>query len=264
MLKKKNMKKMKYVFSLFVLLAAVKWSHAQEYKVPVENNKEARLTLIDFTGELPIEGYSGNEIIVVPTHGHFETPERAKGLKPIYGGGTDNTGIGLSMEKNGNTVTLRCLLSFGQDAGYKLRVPENIALKIERDCARSGETTIQNIRNEIEMKGCHEVTLKNVTGPLVVSTISGGINVVFTEISKDKPIYLSAISGDVDVTLPSKSPVDLEMSTISGNMYSDFDLSSSKEDMHRVGGGNIKAQLNGGGTSLKLRDISGNIYLRKG
>ncbi|HTI90034.1 MAG TPA: DUF4097 family beta strand repeat-containing protein [Puia sp.] len=258
------MKKMKYIFSLFVLLAAVEWSQAQEYKTPVENNKEAKLTLIDFNGELPIEGYSGNEIIVVPTHGHFETPERAKGLKPVYGNGTDNTGIGLAMEKNGNSISLRCLLSFGQDASYKLRVPENIALKIERDCARSGETTIQNIKNEIEMKGCHEVTLKNVTGPLVVSTISGGINVVFTEIQKDKPIFLSAISGDVDVTLPAKSPVDLEMSTISGNMYSDFDLSATNKDMHRVGGGNLKAQLNGGGTSLKLKNISGNIYLRKG
>jgi hypothetical protein len=258
------MKKMKYIFSLFVLLAAVEWSQAQEYKIPVENNKEAKLTLIDFNGELPIEGYSGNEIIVVPTHGHFETPERAKGLKPVYGNGTDNTGIGLAMEKNGNSISLRCLLSFGQDASYKLRVPENIALKIERDCARSGETTIQNIKNEIEMKGCHEVTLKNVTGPLVVSTISGGINVVFTEIQKDKPIFLSAISGDVDVTLPAKSPVDLEMSTISGNMYSDFDLSATNKDMHRVGGGNLKAQLNGGGTSLKLKNISGNIYLRKG
>ena len=264
MLKKKNMKKMKYIFSLFVLLAAVKWSHAQEYKVATENNKEAKLTLLDFNGELPIEGYSGNEIIVVPTHGHFETPERAKGLKPVYGGGTDNSGIGIYMEKNGNSITLRCLVPFTQDASYKLRVPENMALKIERDCARSGETTIQNIKNEIEMKGCHEVTLKNVTGPLVVSTISGGINVVFTEIQKDKPIYLSAISGDVDVTLPAKSPVDLEMSTVSGNMYSDFDLTATNKDMHRVGGGNLKAQLNGGGTSLKLKDISGNIYLRKG
>ncbi len=255
---------MKYIFSLFVLLAAAKWSNAQEYKVPVENSKESRLTLVDFNGDLPIEGYNGNEIIVVSTHGHFETPERAKGLKPVYGGGTDNSGIGLSMEKNGNSITLRCLVPFTQEASYKLRVPENIALKIERGCERNGETTIQNIKNEIEMKGCHEVTLKNVTGPLVVSTIEGGINVVFTEIQKDKPISLTAISGDVDVTLPAKSPVDLEMSTISGNMYSDFDLSAANKDMHRVGGGNIRAQLNGGGTSLKLKDISGNIYLRKG
>jgi lia operon protein LiaG len=264
MLKKENMKKMKYIFLSFVLLEAVKWSPAQEFKVAADNTKEAKLTLLDFNGELPIEGYSGNEIIVTSTSGRLETPERAKGLKPIYGGGTDNTGIGLYMEKNGNSVTLRCLVPFTQQSSYKLRVPENIALKIERDCARSGETTIQNIKNEIEFKGCQEITLKNVTGPLVVSTISGGVNVVFTEINKDRPISIAAISGEVDVTLPAKAAVDLEMSTVSGNMYSDFDLSASNKDMRRVGGGNIRAQLNGGGTSLNLRAVSGNIYLRKG
>lgn len=261
MLKQKNMK---YILSIFFLLVAVQWSSAQEYKVTAENTKEAHLTLIDFIGNLPIEGYKGNEIIVTSTSGHFEMPERAKGLKPVYEGGTDNTGLGLYMEKSGNSITLRCLVPFTQSASYKIRVPENIALKIERDCSRQGETSIQNIKNEIEMKSCHEVILKNVTGPLVVSTISGGISVVFTDISKDKPISLAAIGGDVDVTLPARSPVDLEMSTVSGNMYSDFDLPSSNKDMHRVGGGTIKAQLNGGGTSLKLRDISGNIYLRKG
>ncbi|MBS1606594.1 MAG: DUF4097 family beta strand repeat protein [Bacteroidetes bacterium] len=258
------MKKMKYIFSLFVLIATVQWSSAQELKIAVENNKEAKLTIENFTGDLPIEGYNGNEIIVSVTHGHFETPEKAKGLKPVYGGGVDNTGIGLAMEKNGNSVTLNCLLSFGQDVSYRLKVPENIALKIERDCPRGGETTISNIKNEIELKSCQEVSLRNVSGPLVINTISGGINVVFTEISKDKPISLAAISGDVDVTLPAKSAVDLELSTISGSMFSDFDLSSTYKDMHRVGGGNIKTQLNGGGTSLKLRAISGNIYLRKG
>jgi hypothetical protein len=258
------MKKMKYIFSLFVLVAAVKWSSAQEFKVAAENNKEAKLTLLDFNSDLPIEGYNGNEIVITSTGGRFETPERAKGLKPVYGGGTDNTGIGLFMEKNGNSITLRCLVPFTQHSAYRIKVPENIALKIERDCARSGETTISNIKNEIEFNGCHEVILKNVSGPLVISTISGGVSVVFSEINKDKPISISAISGEVDVTVPAKAAVDLEMSTISGSMYSDFDLSSSNKEMRRVGGGNIKAQLNGGGTSLKLHDISGNIYLRKG
>ncbi len=264
MLKKKNMKKMKYIFSLFILLAVVKWSSAQEYKVAVGNNKESKLDLEDFNGDLPIEGYNGTEIIITSTSGHFETPDRAKGLKPVYAGGTDNTGIGIFMEKNGNSITLRCLVPFTQESSYKLKVPENIALKIERDCARSGPTLISNIKNEIEVKGCHEVSLKNVSGPLVVSTISGGITVAFTEISRDHPISLVAVSGDVDVTLPAKSPVDLEMSTVSGNMYSDFDLSSSVKDMHRVGGGTIKTELNGGGTGIKLRAVSGNIYLRKG
>lgn len=259
------MHKMKYIISLCVLMTIFKFSFAQEFKVAASNTKDAKLTLTDFLSDLPIEGYNGSEVIITSTHGKFEAPERAKGLKPIYGGGTDNTGVGVFMEKNGNTISFRCLVPFTQSAGYKIKVPENMALKIERDCARSGETTIQNMKNEVEFNGCHQISLKNVAGPLVISTISGGVDVVFTEINKDKPTSISAVSGEVDVTLPAKAAVDLEMSTVSGNMYSDFEIPSpSNKDMRRVGGSSIKTQLNGGGASLKLRDISGNIYLRKG
>jgi len=91
----------------------------------------------------------------------------------------------------------------------------------------------------------------------VVSTISGNVSVVFSEISKDKPISLASISGEVDVTLSAKAAVDLEMSTISGNMYTDFELTQDSKEMRRVGGGTIRSKVNGGGTDLKLRSISG-------
>ena len=68
------------------------------------------------------------------------------------------------------------------------------------------------MKNEVDFEGCHEVNLKNVTGPLVISTINGGVNVVFSEISKDKPISIASVSGEVDVTIPAKAGVDLDMS----------------------------------------------------
>jgi hypothetical protein len=258
------MNKMKYVIPFILAVFAAVSSMAQEYKVTVENTKEGQLTLEGFPGDLPVEGYSGNEIIITTTSGGFDTPDRAKGLKPIYGGGTDNTGIALAMEKNGNKVSFRCLLPITKGADYRVKVPDNFALKIHRDCARGGETTVQNIKNEIDFDGCHHISLKNVTGPLVVSTISGGVDVVFSEISKDKSISIAAVSGEVDVTIPAKAGVDVDMSTVSGNMYSDFDFAPDSKDMRRVGGSSIHSPLNGGGTDLKLHCVSGNIYLRKG
>lgn len=256
---------MKYVIPILLAVCFTARLSAQEYKVSVENTKDGELTLDDFPSDLPIVGYSGNEIIISHDGERFETPERAKGLKPVYGGGTDNTGIALFMEKNGNKVSFRCLLGIGKDADYRVRVPENLALKIHRSCEKGGGTTIENMKNEVEFDGCHEVNLKNVTGPLVISTIDGGVNVVFSEISKDKPISIASISGEVDVTIPATAAVDLEMSNMSGNMYSDFDINQdSKSNMRRVGGGVVRAALNGGGTELKLHSINGNIYLRKG
>jgi lia operon protein LiaG len=255
---------MKYILPFCIALFFAGVSRAQDYKIPVDNNKDGKLTLQDFNGELPIEGYSGNEIMVSSTSGRFEVPDQAKGLKPIYAAGTDNTGVGVFMEKNGNRITLRCLLPFTRRGNYRIRVPENLALDIQRDCAGSGETTISNMKNEIDFNGCHSIELKNVTGPLVISTISGHVNVVFSEISKDKSISIASVSGPVDVTLPAKAGFNLEMGTVSGNMYSDFDLPSGNDEMRRVGGGSLHAQVNGGGVDVKLTSISSNIYLRKG
>lgn len=255
---------MKYMIPFLLAVFVAGPSMAQEYKITVENTKEGQLSLEDFPGDLPIEGYSGNEIIITSTSGRFETPERAKGLKPIYGGGTDNTGIGVSMEKNGNKVSLHCLLPITQSADYSIKVPDNLVLKIHRGCEKGGETTVQNIKNEIDFDGCHEIKLKNVTGPLVVSTINGGVDVVFSEISKDKAISIATVNGEVDVTIPAKAGVNVDMSTVSGNMYSDFEFAQDSKEMRRVGGSSIHGQLNGGGTELKLSTVNANIYLRKG
>ena len=122
---------------------------------------------------------------------------------------------------------------------------------------------LQNIKNEIEANVCQSINLKNVSGPLVLSTISGNITVVFSEMSP-KPVSIANISGEIDVTLPAKSAANLDMTNVSGNMYSDFDLNADHKDMQRVGGNSINAKLNGGGTDLKITNISGNIYLRKG
>jgi lia operon protein LiaG len=253
------------VTALIILVISSGALKAQEYKVAVENTTSAKLTLTNFIGELPIEGYSGNEIIITSTSGHYEGPsERAKGLKPIYPDGTDNTGgLGLSVEKNGNQVSINCLLPFTRGGSFKIKVPDNLALNIHSGCERNNKIRIDNMKNEIEINNCSDIDLKNVTGPLVVSTISGDVNVTLTGVNKDKPTSIASISGDIDITVPANVAATLEMSTISGAMYSDFDIAPSKGKMPRVGGNAINTPLNGGGGNLKLTVISGNIYLRK-
>lgn len=254
----------KYVIPFLLAACIGGRSSAQEYKVTVDNTKQGQLTLDDFPGDLPIEGYSGNDIVITADAGDFDNPERAKGLKPVYSAGTDNTGMALFMEKNGNNVSFRCLLPITKDARYHIKVPENLALKIHQECSRGGSTTIQNMKNEVDYDGCSDVNLKNVTGPLVISTINGGVNVVFSEISKDKPISIASVNGEVDVTIPAKAAVNLEMSNVNGNMYSDFEFPQDSKSMRRVGGNSIRAALNGGGTDMRLNGVNGNVYLRKG
>jgi hypothetical protein len=237
---------------------------AQEYKMAVGNSKEWKLILKDFSGKLPITGYNGNEIIITSASENLAPPEKAKGLKAIYPAGTDNTGLGLDVNKNNNQISIFCLLPFTSGGEYEIKVPENLAIEIESGCERSNEISIENMKNEIDIKNCHDIKLKNVTGPLILSTISGNIDITFSGISSEKPFSVNTISGDIDITLPVKTAADLQLRTINGGFYSDFELTDSQKNLKKIGGNELNFPLNGGGFKFDIVTVSGNIYLRKG
>ena len=280
----------KYIFITAIFIIRIIYVSAQEYKVPVSNTKDGKLIIEDFKGDLPVQGYDGNEIIItgMGDKEDYSPPARAKGLKPLYGRGIDNTGIGISIEKDGNQVKITCLMPITKPSEYKIKVPNNFAVKIESGCENSSEITVQDIKNEVEVKNCQSITIKNVTGSLVLNTISGNISVdkcaasadqtislatvsgdisiVFSEFNTKNPVSITTISGELDVTLAPKAATSLKMKSISGELYSDFDLTivAKGAKMKHYGGNLANYSLNGGGTEMSLSSISGNVYLRKG
>ena len=258
------MKKMKVSLITLLIFCTAGILSAQEYKITTQNNKDGRLILKDFSDVLPIEGYNGTDIIITSTSEDLTPPAKAKGLKPVFPAGTDNTGIGLDVQKIDNLITITCLLPFTRGGEYKIKVPENLAIEITSGCERNNAISIINMKNEIDIKSCHNIDLKNVTGPLVLSTISGDINITYSSINSSKSSSINSISGEIDITLPVKTATDLELRTVSGAFYSDFDFSESQKNLRKVGGNEINYSLNGGGFKFAIGSVSGNIYLRKG
>lgn len=239
--------------------------HAQEYSITVDNPKDVRLSLSSFSGNLTIEAVPGNKIIFsTPDAEDMKVPEKAKGLKPVFPAGTDNSGIGLWVDNQGNEINVTCLIPFTKSTDYTIKVPENLALKISSACQNSTDIEISGMKSELEIQNCQDITLKNVSGPLVLSTISGNIDISFGMIATGKPFSINTVSGEIDITLPASIPADLNLATVSGQIYSDFDLSDKSGSMKQVGGSKLNAKLNGGGTKFSVMNVSGNIYLRKG
>jgi lia operon protein LiaG len=258
------MKKIKISLIAMLMFLTAGILSAQEYKIPATNSKDGRLILKDFSGSLPIEGYNGTDILITSTSEDLTPPAKAKGLKPVFPAGTDNTGIGLDVEKTDNTITVTCLLPFTRDGEYKLRVPENLSVEISSGCERNTDISIQNMKNEIDIKTCHDIKLTGVTGPLVLSTISGNIDITYSSITTTKSSSVNSISGEIDITLPVKTATDLELRTVSGAVYSDFDFSDTQKNMKKIGGNDMNYSLNGGGFKFSVGTVSGTIYLRKG
>lgn len=256
------MKYTHHLLAFLLCLAPFYTSHAQEYEKPVQNTKDGKLILSDFPNDLPIEGYNGNKIIITSDLPEKQ-PAQAKGLKPLYASGEDNTGIALSTEKNGNQVTIRCLLPMTKSANYKIKVPNHFSIQVNKSCARRGDITVSNITGEVDIKSCSGITINNVSGSLVLSTIHGDITASLATLSKDATVSIASIHGDIDVALPASAGMTVEMKNISGDTYSNFSISHDNKQSNKTGGRTISGKINGGGAAVSITNVGGNIYLRK-
>ncbi len=92
-----------------------------------------------------------------------------------------------------------------------------------------------------------------------LKTISGQVEMIGT-LGK---MSVNSISGFIDYSIPSSMKARINLSTITGDVYSNmkFDTRESK-DMNWVGT-KRDLTLNGGTQPVKLETVSGNIYLRK-
>ena len=113
--------------------------------------------------------------------------------------------------------------------------------------------------NSVEMDLFFEVKMpKNID--LEIETISGDIEIK----NVLGRMEIKTISGFIDLTMPEKHNADLELSTISGSMYSDLDFNTEKSNgYYHYGKHDISKRLNNGGKRIFLETISGDIYLRK-
>jgi hypothetical protein len=136
--------------------------------------------------------------------------------------------------------------------GRKIRVDSG---RISRDsdnncCCNCGCET--NIVHEIYIPENTDFSVETINGNIVIS-------------GNTAEVRAHSISGYIDLTMSPDKSAALRMRTISGTMYSNFDLAGDNQRSRRVGGGTVDAQLNGsGGKAIDLETISGDIFFRKG
>jgi len=252
--------------SIFVMAIAMfifsSFSYAQQaFKMPVDEG--SKISFESFNDDIDIEGTDGKELLITCSKNPVKS-ERSKGLTAVYPKGEDNTNMGLSINKNDNTIEVVLLADADKYGPYKIKVPNSTSLFVKKNFSNK-KLYIQSFRGEIELKtGSGHSTLKDITGPIVYSTVAGLIEIAFKTVSQTGPISISSVSAEIDVTVPEKTKANIELQTISGEFFTDFNLKPTDEEKKQHYGSNtIKSALNGGGVDFKLSTVSGKIYLRK-
>jgi len=253
---------MKTFFLSFLIIFCLHTLNAQSYKTTFSSNEVTNKMVIQIEGgQIDISGHSSNEV-VVEAKGYEPPPKKAEGLKPLYASGQDNSGIGLSVQQEGNTLQLVGIRSY-DDTDYIIKIPNKTSVAV-RMGPRNDNLRISNLKGEIELQAhSDDVLLHNVSGPIVANAISSNMEVKMDQVNSQKPTAISLVSGDLDISLPASLAADLKVTSVSGEVYTDFDIDVESSDEMQRRRKPIVGTINGGGAEIELRTVSGNIYLRK-
>lgn len=270
--------------------------NAQEYKVPKNTGK----LVLNLSGATVV-GYEGKEIVITfdtlkqTDEGLTEknakildttmtsrqisfTPpmiirtgdeERSKGLQLMNEKGVmDNSGLGVNLVDNGNTVTVT-QVSKRNVKPLLIKVPKTVAINyIYNEAINARKVVFKNIENEIEVSvNYNTIQLENVTGPMTIKSVYGDIEAVLGNLTKS-PISLLSIYGFIDMSIPSSAKANLTTKSdwgdvlVSPELKIDIEKNETREVVSNWTNQQTKSKLNGGGGEISLKSTYGRIYLR--
>ncbi|MGB9597131.1 MAG: POTRA domain-containing protein, partial [Candidatus Poribacteria bacterium] len=155
---------------------------------------------------------------------------------------------------------------------YEIYVPDDIELEVTSMNGSiylygiKGKKKLETFNGNIEIKDViGSISAKTFNGNIIAdirfddksdfTTVSGYIDILVTD-DFSVPLSLNTVSGSITLNLPEGYQADLDASVISGQIACDVPIDGGAE------GRSVKGRINGGGPSLKLRTVSGNISIR--
>jgi len=271
----KNMKIAGFVL-LSMILGSTSYGQTgstEQLTVPLSSpGKQYSLKVHLVTGSIKVVGYEGKEIIinVTPRSGDEEGPSSTEnGMKRISASG----GYEVTAKEADNTVTVNTG-NPNKALDLVLKIPQDVKLKV--GTVNDGEVTVENVSGELEVNNVNDkITLTNISGSVVANTVNGDVDVTFKSIDPKAPMAFSTLNGDVNVTLPSDTKANLKLKSDNGDVFSDFDIdidkTPSKIDkttepgMYKIKKDDwVNGKINGGGPEMMMKNMQGNIYVKKG
>jgi len=140
----------------------------------------------------------------------------------------------LNVNERGNNLALEEVIDF---EGIKKKRGDNQNFQME-------------IIYKLKVPANLEFNLNTISGQVEMKGILGKMDV-------------NSISGFIDYTVPQTCKARIDLSTISGNVYSNLKFEDQSTKEISWVGTKRKLTLNGGTQDIALKTISGNIYLRK-
>ncbi len=277
---KTNIKQMKTIKTAGLLLlsmmlinkAVAQTESKDQITVPLTDpTKPYSLTVKLINGSIKVASYAGKEILIEAQAANAKKEEsktNAEGMKRIV---ADN-GLELTAEENNNKVVVHSD-SWKRAVNLTIKVPQNGNFKLHT--INNGDITVENINGEMEVNNVNgAIKLSNISGSVVANTVNGNIITIFKSVDAKAPMAFTTLNGNVDITFPATIKTNVKLKSDRGEILSDFDIdidktqpktnTASEKGMYKIKIEDwIYGKINGGGPEIMMKNMHGNIYLRK-
>jgi hypothetical protein len=208
-----------------VQIAALKVSRARTMEEAIRNAREVEIEVIEHEGRVQI---------------HTRYPkDSSDGINvAVYYNVTIPAYASVDVASVSGAISLA---NCGGDARLK-----SVSGPVEANGV-AGNAEVQSVSGHVRAAGVHgDARVKSVSGNVAMESIGG-------EVSAE------TVSGRVEVLGLGRTGFNLDASTFSGRIHSDFNLGVQSG---RPGREKVRTSVNGGGKSVRLRTLSGDMTLR--
>ncbi len=145
---------------------------------------------------------------------------------------------------------------------FEIRVPASVNYNFDRLVSVSGNVEVVGVTGQIRADSVSgNVTVTDVSGLVSANAVSGNVVVKISRLMGAGDMSFRSISGNVNVTAPADLDADVEMSTISGSLKTDFPIEVIEK---RYGPGrSARGRLGSGSHNLRITTVSGRVGLVK-
>lgn len=265
---KSSMFRQSLLSTLFVLVL-VATATAQDFRKTYFPGAGGTISIHNVSGDVRISGYDGEGVQVTANKE-----------------GRDRERVEVEDRSQGNRVDLRARYeschhcSINASVLFEVQVPRSLSLTFDEIETASGNISITGVTGRLHINTASgdvliqdvngfinantasgKMQVRNVVGAVKANSASGDVNVEIARLEGNENLLFSTASGNVHVKMPSSLDADVEMSTSSGSLKTDFPLEVRKEGYGPTR--SASGRLGNGSRLLRISSASGDIDLMR-
>ncbi len=231
---------------LFGLILLVTTTSAQDFQKTYAISAGGHIKVRNISGDVTVTGYDGNSIVVTAVK-----EGRDRDLVNIEDRSTgDMIDLAVRYPQKGNA---------NASVDFDIRVPRSAEYNFDRISSVSGNVQVAGVMGRLKVESVSgNVDVRGVSGVVSASAVSGDVNVDLAKAGSGN-MKFSSVSGNVLVRAPGNLDADIDMSTISGGLKTEFPMEINEP---RYGPGrSARGRLGTGTFSLRITTVSGRVSL---